>query len=161
MNPKGLVDDWVEARRLNVQPSDSAPFHFRTQEPPVGNLRVTPSVDPKGSRYYMEPEGLVARYKTEQTASQTLKPDQWGWMDPADYRFLDEGAADLVRRHRMGQATAEFKWVGNELRAVDAASGLPVGVVSDVPRVGSYPFAVDNAGRNHLGDRIAELGRGS
>ena len=103
----------------------------------------------------------MARYKTEHTASQTLKPDQWGWMDPTDYRFLDEGAADLVRRHRMGQAKAEFKWVGNELRVVDAASGLPVGgTVSNVPRVGSYPFGVDNAGRNHLGDRIVELGKG-
>jgi len=159
MNPRN-GDDWVEARRLNVQPSDDAAFYFRTQEPPLGNLRITPSEVPKGSRYYKDPEGLVARYKTEHTASQTLKPDQWGWMDPTDYRFLDEGAADLVRRHRMGQAKAEFKWVGNELRVVDAASGLPVGVVSDVPRVGSYPFGVDNAGRNHLGDRIVELGKG-
>ena len=161
MNPRN-VDDWVEARRLNVQPSDSADFYFRTERPQLGNLRITPSEVPAGSRYYRDPEGLVSRFKTKETAAQTLKPDQHGWIDPGRYRFLDEAAADLVARQirEPSRALARFEWGGGQLRVVDVVSGRPVGVVSDVPRVGFSPFGNWSDGRTHLGDRIVELGKG-
>ena len=114
---------------------------------------------PAGSNYYGNTNGTVSRFKTQATASQTPKPDQWGWMDPAEYRYVNEEAAAAIRRQMQpnAAATVKWEWAGNQLELVDIATGKAIGAVYDAPRVGLQPFASFPDGRTHMGDRIAEV----
>jgi len=143
--------------------ADARPL-FRTERPAGSTLFEDMGAGqrpPAGSNYYDNADGTVSRFKTQNTSSQTLKPDQWGWMDPGEYRYVNEEAAAAIRRQMGANAPATVKWewnaAGDQLKLVDIATGKSIGAVYDAPRVGLQPFASWPDGRTHLGDRIAEV----
>ena len=145
--------------------ADARPL-FRTERPAGSTIWDDPTYSgpPAGSNYYSNADGTISRFKTQNTASQSIEKkakDQWGWMDPAEYRYVNEEAAAAIRRQMEANAPTTVKWewnaAGDQLQLVDIATGKSIGAVYDAPRVGLQPFASWPDGRTHLGDRIAEV----
>jgi hypothetical protein len=135
---------------------------------------MEPGVGPRGSNYYQRADGSIARYKTQEAASQTVSPNEWGWMSPkggdtgaAPYYFITQEASELwagtlaaIRRNEITADGIVVKWVvegtSKRMEMTGFANGewvtLP-NVADQLPREGLYPWASDGS---HLGDRIAE-----
>ena len=140
--------------------ADARPL-FRTERPAGSSIleSMEEGLAPAGSNYYGNTDGTVSRFKTKETAAQTPKPDQWGWMDPGEYRYVSEEATAAIRRQSQPNAPAmvKWEWVKGELKLMDLATGKSIGAVYDTPRVGFHPFSSFPDGRTHLGDRIAQV----
>ena len=153
---------------------DSVPL-FRTEASGANLLEsMEPGVGPRGSNYYQRADGSIARYKTQEAASQTVSPNEWGWMSPkggdtgaAPYYFITQEASELwagtlaaIRRNEITADGIVVKWVvegtSKRMEMTGFANGewvtLP-NVADQLPREGLYPWASDGS---HLGDRIAE-----
>jgi hypothetical protein len=156
--PDPSVQPSFRTERLRDVETDTA-FEVRARAGGVETVAV--DTPPKGSRYYLNEDGTISRYKTQTTAAQTRKPDQWGWMEPSEYLFYDGAAAKVTAQGIEGLKLVPMRnadgIVDGKVFAVTDGRPIVLGKVYTEPRVGLHPVGRTADGRSHRGDRIVEV----